>query len=52
MKRYGQIIGVKLEQIDAYKRIHAQVWPEVLAMIEACHISTGYFHSKMKTHQA
>ncbi len=36
MKRYGQIIGVKPEQIEAYERIHAQVWPEVLAMITAC----------------
>ena len=38
MQRYGQIIGVKPEQIEAYERMHAQVWPEVLAMIEACHI--------------
>lgn len=38
MQRYGQIIGVKPEQVEAYERIHAQVWPEVLAMIEACHL--------------
>lgn len=38
MRRYGQLIGVKPEQIEAYERIHAQVWPEVLAMIKACHI--------------
>ena len=38
MKRYGQIIGVKPEQIAAYERIHAAVWPEVLAMIHACNI--------------
>ena len=38
MKRYGHIIGVKPGQIEAYERIHAQVWPEVLAMIEACNI--------------
>ena len=38
MQRFGQIIGVKPEQIAAYEQIHAQVWPEVLAMIEACHI--------------
>ncbi len=38
MRRYGQIIGVKPEQIEAYERIHASVWPEVLSMIEACHI--------------
>lgn len=38
MQRVGQIIGVKPEQIEAYERIHAAVWPEVLAMIAACHI--------------
>jgi L-rhamnose mutarotase len=38
MRRFGQIIGVKPEQIEAYERIHAAVWPEVLAMIHACNI--------------
>jgi L-rhamnose mutarotase len=38
MQRYGQIIGVKPEQIMAYERIHAAVWPEVLATIRACNI--------------
>jgi L-rhamnose mutarotase len=38
MQRYGQVIGVKPEQIAAYERIHAAVWPEVLATIRACNI--------------
>ncbi len=38
MQRFGQLIGVKPGQIEAYEAIHARVWPEVLAMIEACHI--------------
>jgi L-rhamnose mutarotase len=38
MQRIGQIIGVKQDQIEAYERIHAAVWPEVLAMIHACNI--------------
>lgn len=38
MQRYGQIIGVKPEQITAYEQIHAAVWPDVLAMIYACNI--------------
>jgi L-rhamnose mutarotase len=38
MKRYAQIIGVKPEQIEAYEQIHTQVWPEVLAMIDACNM--------------
>lgn len=38
MKRYGSVIGIKEEKIEEYKRIHAAVWPGVLAMITACHI--------------
>ena len=49
MQRYGQIIGVKPEQIQAYERIHVQVWPEVLAMIEACNIRnyTIFWHGTL-----
>jgi L-rhamnose mutarotase len=39
MKRYGQIIHVKPEQLETYKRYHAAVWPEVLNTIRACNIS-------------
>ncbi len=38
MQRYGQIIGLKAEQVEAYERIHAETWPEVLAMIAQCNI--------------
>lgn len=38
MKRYGQIIGVKPEHFEEYKKYHAAVWPEVLDMITACNI--------------
>ncbi len=38
MQRYGQLIGVKPGQIEAYEEIHAKVWPEVLAMIAECQI--------------
>ncbi|HEX6507564.1 MAG TPA: L-rhamnose mutarotase [Chloroflexota bacterium] len=38
MQRYGQIIGVKPGSIEAYERIHAGVWPEVLATIRACNM--------------
>lgn len=37
-KRYGQIIGVKTDQVEAYKAYHADVWPEVLAVITECNI--------------
>jgi L-rhamnose mutarotase len=38
MQRIAQVIGLKPEAIDEYERIHAAVWPEVLATIRACHI--------------
>lgn len=45
MKRYGQIIGVKPENLKAYKAYHAAVWPEVLQMITACNIRNySIFH--------
>ena len=38
MQRMGSVLGVKPEAIAEYKRLHADVWPEVLAMIAACNI--------------
>lgn len=38
MKRYGQVIGVKPERLEEYKRYHAAVWPEILDMIRQCNI--------------
>jgi L-rhamnose mutarotase len=38
MQRIGMVIGVKPERIEEYKRLHATVWPEVLARISACNI--------------
>ena len=38
MKRYGSVIQLKPEKEEEYKRLHADVWPEVLAMIRACNI--------------
>jgi L-rhamnose mutarotase len=37
-RRYGKVIGVKAEKIAEYKRLHAKVWPDVLAMIHQCNI--------------
>ncbi|HSO86643.1 MAG TPA: L-rhamnose mutarotase [Draconibacterium sp.] len=45
MKRYGQIIGVKPEHFEEYKKYHAAVWPDVLKMITACNIRNySIFH--------
>ncbi|OIV36421.1 L-rhamnose 1-epimerase [Mangrovactinospora gilvigrisea] len=37
-KRYAQIIRLRPEAEAEYRRIHQEVWPEVLAMIEKCHM--------------
>ena len=38
MERMGQVIRLRPEVIAEYKRIHAAVWPEVLAAIAASNI--------------
>ena len=32
------IIGLRPEQVDEYKKLHAAVWPDVLRMISQCNI--------------
>jgi L-rhamnose mutarotase len=45
MKRFGQIIGVKPEHLESYKKYHSDVWPEVLDTIAKCNISNySIFH--------
>lgn len=38
MRRMGMVIGIKADKIAEYRAYHADVWPEVLAMISACNI--------------
>ena len=38
IKRYGMVIGLKKEKIEEYKKLHADVWPAVLKVIEQCNI--------------
>ena len=38
MIRHGQLIGARPERLADYKRHHAKVWPDILAMITACNI--------------
>lgn len=38
MKRYGMVTRLKPEGYTRYKKLHAAVWPKVLAQITACHI--------------
>lgn len=38
MQRMGMVIGLKEGKIEAYKRLHADVWPDILTMISKCNI--------------
>ncbi|MBW8638905.1 L-rhamnose mutarotase [Hoeflea sp. WL0058] len=38
MQRMGMVIGLDPEKVDEYKRLHAAVWQDVLAMISKCNI--------------
>ena len=38
MTRMGMVIRLRPEHAAEYKRLHAGVWPSVLAQIAACHI--------------
>ena len=38
MKRYGQIIKLKPEKYEEYKKLHAAAWTKVLDMIRECNI--------------
>lgn len=37
-KRYAQIVKLKPEHYDEYKKAHAAVWPEVKKQIKSCNI--------------
>jgi len=46
MKRYGMAIRIKPENLEQYKRLHAQVWPGVLDMIKKCNITNYSIYHK------
>ncbi|MBR0334891.1 MAG: L-rhamnose mutarotase [Bacteroidales bacterium] len=46
MKRYGQVIAVKPEKLEEYKRLHANAWPGVLKMISDCNIQNYSIYYK------
>ena len=39
MQRMGMVLRLKGDKVEAYKRLHAAVWPEILARISACNIT-------------
>lgn len=38
MQRMGMVIGLNADKVAEYKRLHADVWPGVLARISECNI--------------
>lgn len=38
MRRFGQQAKLKPECVQEYKRLHAAVWPDVLATISKCNL--------------
>lgn len=39
MQRMGHVIGIRADDIDEYRRLHAAAWPEVLARLAASNIT-------------
>lgn len=39
MQRMGHVIGIRADDIEEYRRLHAAVWPEVLARLAASNIT-------------
>ena len=42
IQRYGQIIKLKPDRIDDYKKLHAAVWSDVREIIADCNIQNYY----------
>lgn len=38
MKRYASIVELKADKAEEYRRLHREVWPDVLRIIESCHL--------------
>jgi L-rhamnose mutarotase len=39
MKRYGEVIKVKPEKLEEYKKLHANPWPEINQMLSKCNMT-------------
>jgi L-rhamnose mutarotase len=46
MKRFGWVAQIKPDQYAEYKRLHADVWPDVLKMITACNLRNYSIYHK------
>jgi len=46
MRRFAHVIRMIAEYLPEYQRLHANAWPEVLAMIRACNIQNNSIYHK------
>ena len=46
MHRYGQIINLKPERVEKYKRLHAEVWTDVIKAIAKSNIKNYSIYLK------
>ena len=46
MKRFGSIIGIHADKLEAYKHLHANTWPEVLEILQASNIRNYSIYHK------
>ena len=51
VKRFGMVTGLKPEQVNTYKDLHAHAWPDVLAKIKSCHIRNYSIYLKEIDHK-
>jgi len=46
VRRYGMVLRLRPGALDEYARLHAAVWPEVLAAIHDCNIANYSIYHK------
>lgn len=39
MSRHGFVIGIRPEKLEDYKRLHSDVWPDILDLLRQAHVS-------------
>jgi len=49
-RRFAQIVKLKPEHVDEYKKVHAAVWPEVLKQIKDCKMEDYSIYLDDDTH--
>ena len=38
-QRFACTVGIHPERVAEYKKLHADIWPEIVAMIKQCNIA-------------